>query len=350
MKKSTLITLITTLMLVLSNLAFSSTLKPIRKLRIADDREFSNPRININRNFDNKLTPDQVSINNQAGAKSVTVLITDHGNLREIEGVLFKSQQNPFQLTQNCTYTTIFTNTFYAIKKDTKPYEINFVGECNAPQIITFKPENPATHVLSIWRIAYLAGLKLKNSVGLDFWHERIDFVWPDDGDYYNYGSVHLTDGTHWDVVGHEMGHAIYDLAQIGDFGGGSHKIDQCYSDALALSEGWATYFSAWVSIDPNDPDAKFEYMVPRRAPIQIENIPSDVCRGVRSEWRVSSFFWDLYDLHDDVESAKINFMLTWKALLKKNIHNMQDAYVELHNGGLSKEIIKAVADHNFNN
>lgn len=326
-----------------------------KKIRFADDRDFTN-YYTVRRYIqfqDTKLTPDEVKINDLPNSKPITVLIFDHGKFKEIEGLLFKTNKNQFHRsrygTMTCNYTTVFSNNYYAIKNGSRPYEINFQGDCNAPLVITFKPENPATHVLSIWRIAYLAGSKLKATVGLDFWNERIDFLWPEDSDYYSFGSVHISDGTHWDVVGHEMGHAIYDIAQIGDFGGGSHKIDQCYSDALAISEGWATYFSAWVSLNPNDPDAKFEYMVPRRAPIQIENVPSDVCRGVRSEWRVSSFFWDLYDLNDDIEQAKINFALTWKSLYKKNIHNMQDAYVELHNNGkLSKEIIKEVADHNF--
>lgn len=326
-----------------------------KKVRFADDRDFTN--YSTVRRFisyqDIKLVPDEVNVNNAPNSKPITVLVTDHGKMKEIEGLQFKTVFNKKPITKfgsiSCNYVTVFSNKYYAIKNGSKPYEISFQGECNKPLIIIFKPENPATHVLSIWRVAYLAGMKLKNSVGLEFWNERIDFLWPEDSDYYSFGSVHISDGTHWDVVGHEMGHAIYDIAQIGDFGGGSHKIDQCYSDTLALSEGWATYFSAWISLHPNDPDAKFEYMVPRRAPIQIENVPSDVCRGVKSEWRVSSFFWDLYDLNDDVEQAKINFTLTWKALYKKNIHNMQDAYVELHNNGkLSKEIIKEVADHNF--
>ena len=230
-----------------------------KKIRFADDRDFTN--FNTVRRFiqfqDTKLIVDDVKVNELPNAKPITVLIVDHGKFKEIEGLQFKTVNNQLHISKfgtiTCNYITVFSNNYYAIKNGTRPYEINFQGECNKPLIISFKPENPATHVLSIWRIAYLAGSKLKASVGLDFWNERIDFLWPEDSDYYSFGTVHISDGTHWDVVGHEMGHAIYDIAQIGDFGGGSHKIDQCYSDALALSEGWATYFSAWVSLNPND-------------------------------------------------------------------------------------------------
>jgi hypothetical protein len=108
------------------------------------------------------------------------------------------------------------------------------------------------------------------------------------------------------------MGHAIYDQAGIGGFGGGQHYIDRCYSEVLALSEGWASYFSAFVSADLRDVDAKFEYMVPRRAPIRFENIPADVCGSSTNEWRVNGFLWDLIDYHDDGETMSDAFVKLW--------------------------------------
>ena len=43
---------------------------------------------------------------------------------------------------------------------------------------------------------------KLQNSVGLKFWTRHLDFAWPADADYYGAGTVNLTRGDQWDVVG----------------------------------------------------------------------------------------------------------------------------------------------------
>ena len=40
------------------------------------------------------------------------------------------------------------------------------------------------------------------------------------------------------DVVGRELGHALYDMANIDVMEGGAHRIDQCYSKRPRLSEG----------------------------------------------------------------------------------------------------------------
>ncbi|NDD90648.1 hypothetical protein EBZ37_00965, partial [bacterium] len=93
------------------------------------------------------------------------------------------------------------------------------------------------------------------------------------------------------------------------------HKIDECYSPTLAFSEGWASYFSAFVSVASDDPDAKFEFMVPRRAPIRFETIPADVCAGEENEWRVTGFFWDLFDKNSDGESVEQGFASLWAPL-----------------------------------
>jgi hypothetical protein len=143
-----------------------------------------------------------------------------------------------------------------------------------------------------------------------------ISFIFPGDADYYDMISVHITKGFQWDVNTHEMGHAVYDRITSGGWGGGQHYIDRCYADSLALSEGWASYFSAVVNLSPKDADAHFEYMVPRRAPIQIENIPADVCRGTGSEWRVFGFLWDLYDQNSDgADNLSLDFNKTLKAM-----------------------------------
>ncbi|MFP5501741.1 MAG: hypothetical protein ACLGIN_04575, partial [Candidatus Sericytochromatia bacterium] len=114
--------------------------------------------------------------------------------------------------------------------------------------------------------------------------------------------------------------------------GGGPHKIDECYSGGLAWSEGFASFFSAVISIRRDDPDAKFEYMVPRRKPIRIENVPDDVCEGYTNEWRVSSALWDLYDTNEDgTDRVALSFKTIWGALVKTNgtprMSDVRDGY-----------------------
>ena len=158
-----------------------------------------------------------------------------------------------------------------------------------------------------------------------------------------------LTRGDHWDVVGHEMGHAIYDLGQLGGMQGGEHKIDECYSATLALSEGWASYFSAFVSVDRDDPDAKFEFMVPRRAPLRFENIPQDVCAGETNEWRVTGFFWDLFDQHEDGESVTQDFAALWAPLAGSRVQSATEAAKLLEGRlGLPGDVIRQVWLQNF--
>ena len=138
-------------------------------------------------------------------------------------------------------------------------------------------------------------------------------------------------------------------MANIGVMEGGPHRIDECYSKGLALSEGWASFFSAWLSVDLKDPDAKFEYMVPRRAPLQFENIPSDVCPGEKNEWRVTGFLWDLVDIHEDFEDTlKIPFKTFWNFTLKKGFRSSSSLYKSMIKKGFPPELLKLIWEQNF--
>jgi hypothetical protein len=152
------------------------------------------------------------------------------------------------------------------------------------------------------------------------WWTRQIATRWPADGNYYSMNTVSLTDAEWWDVNGHEIGHAIFFNAFNSASGGGQHKIDECYGADLAWSEGFASFFSGVISIDRGDADAKFEYMVPRRKPIRLENVPADVCNGHTNEWRVSAALWDLYDTHQDGQDrVAVDFKNIWGALVKTN-------------------------------
>lgn len=185
----------------------------------------------------------------------------------------------------------------------------------------------------------------------LSFW-KKLPIYWPDRGDYFSWGSLHISEAHRWDVVGHELGHAVYYFASNFGSGGGPHKIDECYSPGLALSEGWATFFSAAIFLERDDPDAKFEFLVPRRAPIRIENVPEDVCQGPNNEWRVAAWFWDVYDTHKDREdSLGLDWMQSSWQLMRSGFRapTLPDAIRGLMQGmnPAQKELLNGVSRSN---
>lgn len=245
------------------------------------------------------------------------------------------------------TAVTRLDNKYFKII-NRKPYEIQGNIECGKTNQWVFYSHTNEGQVLAIYDLAMRAVKKLREDSILSFWKSKITFKFPSDGDYYNWNTVNVTRGDHWDVVGHELGHAIYDQAGIGAFGGGSHKIDECYSSELALSEGWASYFSAWLSISLDDINAKFEYMVPRRAPIEIEYIPSDVCKGPRNEWRVTGFLWDIIDGGYDNENSKMAFSTFFKMTQNKDYRTINELANDLRRSGFDPILLNIIYEQNF--
>ncbi len=242
----------------------------------------------------------------------------------------------------------VFDNKWYSIEKR-KPYEFLFDLKCGESAKFIFDHDSFAGEVMGIFEIAELAKKKFESIGLLEFWNKQISIVWPGSGDYYSWGTVNVTKGYQWDVVGHELGHAIYDLADIGRFGGGSHRIDECYTINLALSEGWASFFGAWLKVQLDDQDAKFEYMVPRRAPLRIENIPQDVCAGPKNEWRVTGFLWDIIDLNDDVnDQSRMSFKELWLKSRNKNFKGIEAMADFLETDGFDPVLLNVVWEQNF--
>ena len=185
--------------------------------------------------------------------------------------------------------------------------------------------------MLGVLQLTYLKAVDfLTREATIDWWREPLTVVWPGGSDYFSPGewTLHLTDPLAWDVVTHELGHAVMDGAMVTHTSGGSHKIDECYSEGLAWSEGWASFFAAAVNLSPDDADAKFEFMVPRRAPIRVEIVPGDVCKGSASEWRVFAGLWDLYDRHEDgLDRVALGFGPIWKGVTSGESSSVLDAY-----------------------
>lgn len=184
---------------------------------------------------------------------------------------------------------------------------------------------------LAILHLTYLRAFDFLARQGdLAWWDQTLTINWPGSSDYFSPWSfsLELTDAEHWDVILHELGHAVMHKSMKAQSAGGQHKIDECYSPALAWSEGWATFFAAAVALERDDADAKFEFLVPRRSPIRIENVPEDVCRGQSNEWRVAAGMWDLYDSHSDgSDNAVLEFQKLWTPLRGASMGSLADAW-----------------------
>ncbi len=188
--------------------------------------------------------------------------------------------------------------------------------------------ENAKVGVLHLTYLDALDFLAREATIG--WWKNSLTVVWPGGSDYFSPGdwSLHLTNPLAWDVDLHELGHAVMDGAMVTKPAGGAHKIDECYTAELAWSEGWATFFAGAVRLSPDDEDARFEFLVPRRAPIRIENVPADVCREPRNEWRVSAGLWDLYDRHEDAgDRIALSFLQIWTGILSGKTGSIGDAW-----------------------
>lgn len=182
-------------------------------------------------------------------------------------------------------------------------------------------------------------------------WWTQVPIEYPGSGDYFSWGTVNLTRAHQWDVTLHEFGHAVFHYGSSAQGGGGQHKIDECYSKGLAWSEGWASFFAAQCHEPADADDAKFEFMVPRRAPIRIENVPSDVCQGDTNEWRVAAALWDVYDTHFDInDRSAMNFATMWQCMREGN--NVRDVkkFIEILKTKLDAqglEALKAAVEQN---
>ena len=310
-----------------------------------------------------KLVPDKViQSKGRADQVSVKLILKRNGLNVPIPGLDFSISPEGSRHQTNAQGEFVFTCQSISVKvfeaalkaehfsviTGWRSYRLSFEAKCGEKIQVFFDEAGPNGQAMAIYETLVRAREKLKNSVGLDFWKKQIKVVWPANADYYSFGRVHVTNGHHWDVVGHELGHAIYDQANIGAFGAGQHRIDQCYTETLALSEGWASFFSAWLFIDLDDADAKFQYMVPRRAPLRIEHVPQDVCEGPKNEWRTTAFFWDLVDLNNDSETTDYTFSEIWNATVNKRSKSMKDVVNELLQADFSRAELDEVWRLNF--
>lgn len=207
-----------------------------------------------------------------------------------------------------------------------------FTPDASGINLGILKPEVTSFNAqLAVLHLTYLRAADYLQARGsLAWWTRTLRVNVPSDADFFSPGSwsLDLSNPLAWDVVLHELGHAVMSGAMRSAPAGGAHKIDECYSEALAWSEGWATFFAGAVHLRADDPDAKFEFLVPRRAPIRLENVPDDVCAGQTNEWRVAAGLWDLYDTHPDGgDDITLDFNRLWKALTSGQTRSLESAW-----------------------
>ena len=257
----------------------------------------------------------------------------------------------PVFCSGNVAATVTFETPYFGIGTKSwgsgSTYTLSFNLPCSGHTKIWGDKDSALASVLGIWTIGYIGQEKLKESVGLEFWKDKITFNYPGDGAYYMNNTVTLTNGEEWDVVGHEFGHAIFDQGRVGRMQGGQHYIDRCYGETLAMSEGWASYFSAFLSVALDDKDAKFEFMVPRRAPLRFETIPADVCNGYGNEWRVTGFLWDTIDTNQDAEVLAEQFGAAWHLTTGKMASGLSNIRDSLIAGGFNRDEIARIWSQN---
>jgi hypothetical protein len=214
-------------------------------------------------------------------------------------------------------------------------YELIFKAKCGHENIVRFENRSYGHQFFQVFAMAQKAIKKFKDIDRLKFWNKTVEIVYPSNGNFYDFKRVHVHKGWTWDIVAHEIGHAIFHMADVGKFGVGEHWIDRCYADSLALSEGWASFFAAWVNIELDDANASFPYMVPRRAPLGVEHVPYDVCTGTGNEWRAFAFLWDVIDTNDDGEQALVDFPKLWDLMQKGNHQSVGTIKDALENYGV---------------
>lgn len=296
----------------------------------------------------NFVMPDAVeSAPARDGQTTIRMVLVKNGVRQEIPAIEFDLEGKCGNAQESFRVYSETKSSRFVIQ-DRGIYEFGLEGKCGHAHTLVYNEKSPAGELAGVWDVVKSAEIKMTKAGIIDLWQRKVTVIFPADGDYYSGDRVRVTKGYQWDVVGHELGHAIYDQAKMGSFGGGPHRIDECYSEALALSEGWASYYGAWLKIDRADSDAKFEYMVPRRAPLRIEHVPGDVCQGPRNEWRVTAFLWDLLDLNQDNEEVEETFARLWKATANKRSRNVSEMKSHLISAGLDAAAVERVWNQNF--
>jgi len=99
-------------------------------------------------------------------------------------------------------------------------------------------------------------------------------------------------------VVQHEIAHSINSFYWNGNLppdAGGAHNMRKCYTNGLALTEGFANFVAYWVQLDRTASAPAASYYN-----FNLETLPDDICSGQTNEMRVAATFWDTYDYWND--------------------------------------------------
>jgi hypothetical protein len=210
-----------------------------------------------------------------------------------------------------------------------KPYIAHFPIVCGQGLLAKFENQSTGGEAFGAFRVARLAYDRIQQSAGSTGWRGFLKIVTHNGASYYDIlkDIVFVSYGHEWDVVAHEIGHFVYDQFKIGEFGTGFHRVSSCYNSTLALSEGWASAFAAWLLFPTDAPNTSFKYLAGGGI-FQLESVPETVCKGPNNEWRVAAFIWDLLDQHDDGERVEQTSFMDFLKLTQGKKSNSMTRFV----------------------
>ncbi len=126
------------------------------------------------------------------------------------------------------------------------------------------------------------------------------------------------SDPDEWDdaVILHELGHHLAAVYSRDDSTGGRHGGARTAPE-IAWSEGWASWFSAWLAEDPVLLDARLDTVRITDLEAMEEEDAFGVDGELVSERLVAAVLWDLYDdPEDDDDPVALDEAVMWAAFL----------------------------------
>jgi len=96
------------------------------------------------------------------------------------------------------------------------------------------------------------------------------------------------------DVVSHELAHTVNKGYWVfPQNSGGPHDLTNCFTDGLALTEGFANFVAYWIEHNANSTNPIMPF-----TGMNLDTLPASItCTNETNEMRVAATFWDLFDI-----------------------------------------------------
>ena len=130
----------------------------------------------------------------------------------------------------------------------------------------------------------------------------------------------------------HELGHQVAQRLSLFQGGGPQHYLDQCYSPDLALVEGWADFFAAWMVGDFVEDQPGFPGM------FILNPVGDFYCHGYTNETRTAAFLWGLFDRSTAHGTIRLDPALFFQAFQNRSFSSPEELRDALPELGVTKE------------